>query len=91
MKVYKGQGWARITLKTNVDLTTSTDRKILYKKPNGLIGEWLADLVDTDKLRYYADNGTFDVSGLWTVQPTFKLAGLVVFGSPYSFKIADIL
>ena len=91
MSIYTGQGFVRINLTLNEDISASSSNKIIYKKPNGTTGEWDAEVVGTNVMRYNAGNTTFDIPGIWRVQPKFVLGGLVGYGKPYDFKIEKLL
>lgn len=56
-----------LSLDTDVDLTGYAG-VILYKKPNGVHGEWAGDITD-DTVSYDVQEGdTEDFPGVWEVQ-----------------------
>lgn len=60
----------------NTDISTATFHRILYTKPDGTAGEWLADIDGTNtKLIYDIPNGVLDQLGRWQLQ------GKVILGS----------
>ena len=63
--LFKGQT-ITLSLDTDVDLT-GYDGVILYKKPNGVSGEWIGS-ISTDTISYDISEGDIDVSGVWEVQ-----------------------
>lgn len=62
---FKGQT-ITLSLDTDVDITGYTG-KILYKKPNGVSGEW-AGSVSGDTVSYSILDDDIDVAGVWEVQ-----------------------
>jgi hypothetical protein len=87
MKIFKNQGYISIELDTEINLGGSTNPRILYKKPNGVSGEWVAT-VDGTTLVYEADNDTFDQVGVWLFQTKITIDGRDAFGKTVS-KLID--
>jgi hypothetical protein len=83
MKIFKNQGYTTIELDTQISLAGATNPRILYKKPNGISGEWVAT-VDGTTLVYEADNDTFDQVGVWSFQTKITIDGRDAFGSVVS-------
>jgi hypothetical protein len=63
--VFKGQT-ITLALDTDVDLT-GFDGFILYKKPNGIQGEWEGTIIE-DTVTYDIQENDIDVAGVWRVQ-----------------------
>jgi len=70
-KVYINQEALRIRLTTSVVITGATAKKIKYRKPDGTVGSWNAEVEDaTNGIIYYdvkiTENGAdIDQSGNW--------------------------
>lgn len=63
--VFKGQT-ITLSLDTDVDLSGYTG-VILYKKPNNIEGQWVADITG-DTVSYDIQINDIDVAGVWEVQ-----------------------
>lgn len=63
--LFKGQT-ITLSLDTDVDLSGYTG-VILYKKPNGVTGEW-AGSISGDTISYDITSTDIDVAGVWEVQ-----------------------
>lgn len=63
-----------LTLETKKVLTTFTTKKIKFKKPNGLQGNWVAAIHPSVNTRMRA-TVNFDMAGLWKVQAFISKAG----------------
>jgi len=64
----------RLMLETGVNLSTITNPKIIYKKPDGTQGEWTASKVGT--FLYYDISCTdLNISGDWEFQSSVLLSG----------------
>lgn len=87
---YNTQGYLTIRLDTGISLATATDPKIVYIKPNGAKGEWVATISGTH-LEYAAANDTFDVVGQWSVQAYVLIDGRNAFGKIAAINIAKKL
>jgi len=90
-KIYSGQTDLTIKLQTNKDLTGVTSTKILYRKPNGVEGEFNATVIDIPKgiIQYVVSSATdFENVGRWTVWAKIVDAGgLVSIGEPSVFNV----
>jgi len=66
-RIFKGQSALRITLKTFVDLEGILSAVIKYRKPNGVIGEFAAFVVDVAKgiISHECIEGEIDIPGWW--------------------------
>ena len=79
-EVFKYQGFLDIILDTEMDLTTGTDPKIKYRKPDGTNGEWSGTVVETTKIKKTLANADIDQNGKWSFQPFIDFAGRHAFG-----------
>ena len=66
-RIFKGQTALRITLKTFTDLEDAIITVIKFRKPNGIIGEFVTAIGDTAKgvIFHEVIEGEIDVSGWW--------------------------
>lgn len=64
--LFKGQT-ITLSLDTDRDLT-GWEGFILYKKPNGVNGEWTGTITGNDTVSYAIAEGDIDVAGVWDVQ-----------------------
>jgi hypothetical protein len=78
-QLYTNQSFTEIRLDTMNDLTGATDLKILFKKPNGQEGHWVATATGTE-LIYLVQNGDLDIPGLWKIQAYFQKQGKNAYG-----------
>lgn len=77
--IYINQGYALIELDTGLDLSSATEPKIKYRKPDGSTGEYTGVISGT-KVTYQPSNSDFDQAGLWMFQAWVKIGGLNAFG-----------
>lgn len=63
--LFKGQT-ITLSLDTDIDVSGYTG-SILYKKPNGVTGEW-SGTISTDVVSYDITITDIDVAGVWEVQ-----------------------
>ncbi len=78
-QVFKGQTSLVISLDTGLDMTGASESKILYKKPNGVLGEWPAT-VTTTILSRQVQNNDIDMAGTWSFQAYAVLSGKKYYG-----------
>lgn len=57
-----------ILIDVGTDVSTATDRKVKYLKPNGVRGEWDGVLSGTNFITYTTIAGDLDSIGEWRVQ-----------------------
>lgn len=83
--VFKNQSLLSIILDTkNTDLASATVKKIIFKKPKGQKGEYVATVVDETKLRYDFQPGDIDQAGMWKFQAHIEIGGKVGLGEVFS-------
>lgn len=68
-KIFIEQTDLTIQLKTFKNIANAQSVKIKYRKPNGVIGEWTANIVDetTGVIDFNAFAGQIDIAGNWTI------------------------
>ena len=50
------------------DVSAAIDRRIIYQRPDGAIGEWAAVERGTDAIGYQTVDGSLPVRGAWRLQ-----------------------
>jgi hypothetical protein len=73
-RIVVGDIGTKLVLDVGLDISSSTDRKILYMKPSGVTGEWpsnsgsICELNTSTSMYYITESGDIDESGEWTLQ-----------------------
>ena len=74
--VFKGQELLTIKLDCVTDIGSATVLKILFKKPDGSVGEWVAQRDGaTNKIYYTVSSGEIDQVGKWKLQSFVTIGG----------------
>jgi len=68
MPIYMSSVGYRIVLFVGQDIQDATVRHIVYKKPSGEVGYWLATLRGLLEIEYTVQAGDFDEAGKWELQ-----------------------
>lgn len=71
--LFTNSGLTTLTLDTGRDLTGANNTKILYQKPDGTRGEWVASVVE-QSLTYALTNTDIDQPGVWKFQTYIEVA-----------------
>lgn len=82
--VFKGQSYLDIYLDTKIDISGASEVRVLYEKPDGTSGNWVAVVDDTTKVKYAVQPGDIDQDGTWKFQAYALIAGRVALGNPFS-------
>lgn len=80
MSYFIKSGIVTLSLDTEIDISAATVKKILYKKPSGVTGEWTATVVSTS-LTYNLTNTDIDQPGVWQFQTYIEIAGKKGYGA----------
>lgn len=72
-RIFRGQAYI-IQIDMGQDVTTGSSPVILYKKPFGITGEWVAT-ISVNKLTKEIGNGELNEIGSWQLQGKIKLSG----------------
>lgn len=76
MQAFKGDIGTMITLELNEDVSASTVRKIKYRNPNGVLGEWTAALTAPTQISFTTTVvGDLSVVGRWALQAYIEIPG----------------
>lgn len=79
-QVFNGQSLLELQLDTKYALSTATNPKVLYKKPDGTEGSWIGTIVGTI-IKYQLGNNDIDMAGIWQFQAYFEISGRKAFGT----------
>ncbi len=81
MPTYMNSVGYPITLNVDLDISDSTVRKILYRKPSGATGFWTAALQGLFEICYLVQEGDLDEVGRWEVQAYVEMpTGRALYG-----------
>ena len=88
-KIHKDDVGTKIILDVGTDVSTATDLRIVYKKPNGVSGYWPAQLdpEDPTKIYYIVQEGDLDVVGVWIVQAYVEMPSWKGHGTEAKFNV----
>ena len=76
MSIFQAQGYLTLKLETNLNISTASAIKILYKKPDGTRGFWVADSIENNTIIVYdLTNADLDQAGVWTFQAFVTIDG----------------
>lgn len=65
MSIFQGQGYLDIILDTGIDLSGASIVKVLFKKPDGTLGEWTGEVYEDTKVKYEFADEDLDMEGSW--------------------------
>lgn len=77
--IHTGQ-MLRLRFDTGQDLTSASNKKILYNKPDGTAGGWTATAELTTFLYYDTAEADLDQPGMWKLQTYCEIAGKKLYG-----------
>lgn len=90
-KIYTGDVGTVIKLDTKEDISSSTDVRIIYEKPDGTSTEWIATINGSSYVQYITTSTSdLDQAGTWTVQVYVDLGSWVGHGESTHFKVYDL-
>ena len=79
-KIYKNQSYLTIRLNTMVDISAANAARILYKKPGGKAGYWVAAVINTTYVQYTFTGIELNLAGTWELQAYVEIGGLKGYG-----------
>lgn len=92
MAIFKGQSNITISLDADTNISTATDLKILYRKPDYTCGEWAGTLDGTQIIKYtVVDETILDQFGTWWVQIKCTMGGKIIYGNKVKMMITNTL
>lgn len=85
--IFKNQGFLILKLDTGIDLSLSVNRKILFKRPDGVSGFFTATIEGT-KIVYQFNNTDLNVApGIWQFQAYCEINGKTAYGDIFKKNI----
>lgn len=75
-QLFKNTGLLQLSLDTGISLTSAVNPKILYVKPDGTKGEWVATISGTS-VQYNLSNTDINVAGTWQFQAYVEIGGKI--------------
>ena len=76
-----------IKIDVQTDISTATILKILFQRPDKVLGEWGAFKIDDRTLGYFTVDGDLSLPGVWSVQPYVSMIGWTGTGSIENFTV----
>lgn len=89
-KIYKGQSALIIELDTGIDLSSATEVRIGYRKPDKTISSWTGTVTGSgsDKVQYtVADEDQLDQAGNWRFWVEADLPSGIAYGESVEYHI----
>jgi hypothetical protein len=87
--VFKGQTLLTVKLETGLDISLASVRQILFKKPDGTKGAWIASADGLTKLSYDVSTNDIDQVGIWKMQAFVTISGKDGFGDTVEINFKD--
>lgn len=90
-EVYLNQSKLTISINTGIDCTNATVLKIKYKKPDGVKGEWTAELSEDDPkiVKHKVAEGEINAVGSWTIWSHVTFSDGSVPGKPAKMLVKN--
>lgn len=88
-KVYKNDIGTKIRVNVGESIVTAVVKKILYKKPSGITGEWIAILEGSNYMYYITLPNDLNEIGEWLIQAYIELPDWKGLGETASFRVYD--
>ena len=89
--LFKNQGYVTLSFDTGLDLTNATGQKILFKRPDGTKGSFVAVISGT-KLTYDMANADLNQApGMWQFQAYFQVNGRDGYGDIVNISVEENL
>jgi hypothetical protein len=88
MAIFKNQDLLTLTLETGIDVSAASAAAVLYKKPSGTTGQWVASVAGTT-VTYAVGPSDLDEAGVWKVQPKVTIAGEIGYGEIKPMTVSD--
>ena len=87
--IFVGDVGTEIVLNCGVDISASTVRKIIARKPNGQRVEWAADPFGVDAITYTTLVGDISHAGTMTLQAYVEMPGWKGYGNKAIVMVAQ--
>lgn len=91
-KVFVGDIGTAIILDCGEDVSAGINPRIAYQKPSydGVSGEWVAEVYQSNYLKYVTVDGDFDEAGDYRVQAKLTLSSWTGRGETAIFKVYNV-
>jgi len=86
-KVFVGDIGTEIICDAGSDISAQTTLKILYEKPDGTEGEWVASVYNTNFAKYTTIADDIDMEGKWSFRIYVELPSWLGYGEVDSIKV----
>jgi hypothetical protein len=73
------------------DISAATAHKFIYRKPNGVSGEFTTTLLTTQLKYATTSSADLDQAGLWTIQAYIEMPGIKAHTAPAKFEVGGNL
>lgn len=83
-QVFNGQSLLQIKVNTGLNLASATVVKILYKRPDGVSGEFVATGATGTELYYNVQATDVVVYGVWEMQSYVEIGGKKGYGEIFT-------
>ena len=89
--LFKNQGYVTLSFETGLDLSAATNPKILFKRPDGTKGSFVA-AISGSKLTYDMANADLNQApGMWQFQTYFQVNGRDGYGDIVPISVEENL
>ena len=90
--LFVGSIGEQIILNVGLDISTATNQEIRYKRPNGTVGRWDAELYDGQSIVYVTKTeDDLNLPGTWELQSYVELPDWSGYGDIASVVVYDKL
>jgi len=88
--IFKNQNKLRIRLDCGQDISTSTEKKIKYRKPSGIEGEFVATIdADNQTIYYNFSADDIDEAGIWAFWSHITFDDGSVPGEVFKYRVSN--
>ena len=87
---YDGKG-LKIIVNVTTDISSSTARKIYYKKPSGTTGSWTAALESSTSISYTTTTDDIDEYGVWQLQSYAATPSWTQYGEKTNLTVEEAI
>lgn len=81
MAIFKNHDLLTIELDTGYNISSASEVKILYQKPNATKGEWVGTVTENTKISYAVQADDLDMAGTWVLQSYAVIGGKKGYGA----------
>lgn len=88
-KVYKGGVEIDIIINMQSDISSSSARSLLIKKPDGDITTWTASVYNTNYLKHTTASGDLNMAGIYYITPKLTFSTQLIYGETAELTVYD--